>query len=149
MCLLLSDWRVTLISLLECFCKTFIFLVPLLLKQKVLKTDYWEVFLMLHFQSLGTLSQFLFNSHARNETWLRKLTEVSNYGKFIFDIFGWDTVKIGIIRAKVDLRTCVCLNRTKSWLESNIKFNECSTRSFQKALVGFNNFLNPFSFWRV
>ena len=139
LCLLLSDWRVTLISLLECFCNSFIFLVPLLLKQKILKADYWEVFLILHFQSLGTLTQFLFNSHARNETWLTKLTEVSNYGKFIFNIFGWDTVKIGIIRAKVDLRICVCLNRTKPWLELNIKFNQYSIISFQKPLVRYNN----------
>ena len=44
LCLVLSDWRVTWISLLECFCKSFIFLVPLLLKQKILKRDFWEVF---------------------------------------------------------------------------------------------------------
>ena len=29
--------------------------------------------------------------------------EVSNYGRFICNIFGWDTVKIGIIRAKVQI----------------------------------------------
>ena len=39
----------------------------------------------------------------------------------------------------VDLRIYVCLNRTKPWLELNIKFNQYSIRSFQKALVGFNN----------
>ena len=38
-----------------------------------------------------------------NESRLKKLTEVSNYGKFICNIFGWDTEKIGIIRAKVQI----------------------------------------------
>ena len=32
---------------------------------------------------------------------LKKLTNVSNYGIFISNIFGWDTVKIGVIRVKV------------------------------------------------
>ena len=33
---------------------------------------------------------------------LKKFTEVStNYGKFICNIFGWNAVKIGVIRAKV------------------------------------------------
>ena len=27
--------------------------------------------------------------------------QISNYGKFICNIFGWDTVKIDIIKAKV------------------------------------------------
>ena len=36
----------------------------------------------------------------------------------------------------VDRKNCVCL---KSWSELSIKFNQCSVRSFQKALVGFNN----------
>ena len=39
----------------------------------------------------------------------------------------------------VDLKNCVCLNRTKPWSELSIKFNQCSGRSFQKALVRFNN----------
>ena len=47
------------------------------------------------------MTQFLFKSRVRNQTWLKKLTEVSNDAKFIFNIFGWDTVKIGIIRARV------------------------------------------------
>ena len=34
---------------------------------------------------------------------LKKLREVSNYGKFICNIFSWDPVKIGIIRAKVQI----------------------------------------------
>ena len=55
----------------------------------------------MYFQSLGTMIQFLFRSCVKNETWLKKLTEVSNYGKYIFNIFCWDTVEIGIIRAKV------------------------------------------------
>ena len=65
--------------------------------------DFWELsFLILHFQSLGTMSQFLVKSRVGNEIMLKKFTEVStNYGKFICDIFGWNTVKIGIIRAKV------------------------------------------------
>ena len=39
----------------------------------------------------------------------------------------------------VDLRICVCLHRAKPWLELNIKFSWYSRRSFQRALVGFNN----------
>ena len=31
------------------------------------------------------------------------MTEVSNYGKFICNIFSWDTEKIGIIRAKFQI----------------------------------------------
>ena len=50
----------------------------------------------------------------------------------------------------VDLRICVCLNKTKPWLELNIKFNQYSIRSFQKALMGCNNlwihlFFNEFN----
>ena len=85
------------------------------------------------------MAQFPFKSRLGNYTSLKKLTEVSNYGKFICNTFGWNTVKIEIIRAKVDLRICVCPNRTKFWLELNIKFNQYNIRSFQKALVGFNN----------
>ena len=104
LCLVLSDWRVTWISLLGRCYNFFIFLVTLLLKQKILERDFWEVFsFILHFQSLGTMTQFLFKSRVGNETSLKKLTEVSNYGKFICNMFGWDTVKIGIIRAKVQI----------------------------------------------
>ena len=99
---MLPDWRVTWISLLERCCKSFFSLVTLLLKQKILERDFWEVFsFILHFQSLGTMTQFLFKSRVGNETRLKKLTEVSNYVKFICNIFSWDTVKIGIIRANV------------------------------------------------
>ena len=59
-----------------------------------------SVFLILHFQSLGTMNQFPFKSRVGSETWLKHLTEVSNYDQFICNIFGWDTVKIGVIRAK-------------------------------------------------
>ena len=38
-----------------------------------------------------------------NESRLKKLTEVSNYRKFICNIFGWDIEKIGIIRAKIQI----------------------------------------------
>ena len=38
-----------------------------------------------------------------NESRLKKLTEVSNYGKFICNIFGWDTEKIEIIRVKLQI----------------------------------------------
>ena len=86
------------ISLLERFCKSLIFPVTLLLKQKIFKRDFCEVsFLILRFQSLGTMTQFLFKSRIGSETRLKKLTEVAYYGKFICNMFGWDTVKIGII----------------------------------------------------
>ena len=39
----------------------------------------------------------------------------------------------------VDLRILFCLNRAKFWLKLSIKFNKYSMRSFQKAMVGFNN----------
>ena len=57
-------------------------------------------FSILHFHSLGTMTQFPFKFRVGNKIWLKKLTEVSNYGKFISNIFGCDSVKIGIIRAK-------------------------------------------------
>ena len=46
------------------------------------------------------------------------------------------------------LRISFCLKRAKPWLEFSIKsiFNQYSTRSFQRALVGFNNFLINFIF---
>ena len=39
----------------------------------------------------------------------------------------------------VDLKICVCLNRTKPWFKLSIKFNQYSIRSFQKALLGIND----------
>ena len=135
------------------------------------------------------MTQFLFKSCVGNETWLKKLTEVSNYGKFICNISGWNTVKLGIIRAKVqfsmwilkiscsrissiclgivnllvvkcrqdnskksallcfctflclvELRICVCLNRTRPWLELNIKFNQCSVSLSSKHWWGLITF---------
>ena len=104
LCLVLSDWRVTWMSLLETFCKSFFFLVTLLLKQKILQRDFWEVsFLILRFQSLETMTQFLSISRVGNKTWLKHFSEFCNYGKFICNIFGWNTVKMGIIRAKVQV----------------------------------------------
>ena len=46
------------------------------------------------------------------------------------------------------LRICFCLKRAKPWLEFSIKsiFNQYSMRSFQRALVGFNNFWINFTF---
>ena len=46
------------------------------------------------------------------------------------------------------LRICFCLKRAKSWLEFSIKsiFSQYSMRSFQRALVGFNNFWINFIF---
>ena len=82
----------------------------MLLKQKILKKGFWEVFvLILHFQSLETMTQFLFRSRVGNKTeiWLNKLAEVSNYGKFLCNIFGWDTVKIEIIRVKVEFNVWI------------------------------------------
>ena len=49
------------------------------------------------------MTQFLFKSRVGNETRLKKVTEVSHCGKFICNILGWNTVKIGIIRAKVQI----------------------------------------------
>ena len=46
------------------------------------------------------------------------------------------------------LRICFCLKRAKPWLEFNIKsiFNQYNLRSFQRELVGFNNFWINFIF---
>ena len=97
LCLVLSDW-VTWFFLLERFCKSFIFLVMLLLKQEIFKRDFYEIsFLILRFQSLGTMTQFLFKSRVGSETRFKKLKETSYYGKFICNMFSWDTAKIGII----------------------------------------------------
>ena len=64
--LVLLDWRVKQIPLLTSFSKSFIFLVPLLLKEKLLKNDFWEFsFLVLCFQTSGfkfiTYSYILLN----------------------------------------------------------------------------------------
>ena len=79
-----------------------------MLKQEVLNGDFWEVFcLILCSQSLGIMTQLLFKSYVGNEIWLKKSTEVSNYGKFICNIFEWDTVKIRIVRAKAKFSVCI------------------------------------------
>ena len=73
---------------LKFFASPFIFCC---LNQKILKGNFLEVsFLILCFQSLRIMTQFFFRS-----------TEIFNYGKFVSNIFGWDTVRIWIIRAKV------------------------------------------------
>ena len=46
----------------------------------------------------------------------------------------------------LDLRICFCLKRARPWLELRIKFNRYSIRSFQRALVGFNNLWVHFIF---
>ena len=87
------------ISLLDSFCKSFYFLS---LNQKILKGTFWEVsFLILSFQLLRIMTQFFFRSCVGSETWLIKFTDVSTCGKFICNIFGCDTGKIGITWAKV------------------------------------------------
>ena len=43
---------------------------------------------------MGIMTKFLFKSRVGNENWLKKSAEFSSYGKFICNIFGWDTVKI-------------------------------------------------------
>ena len=120
LCLVLSDWRVKWNSLLESFCKSFFSLVPMLLKQKILKGFFWEVsFLILCFQSLEIMTHFLFKSCLGNETWLKESTEVFNYVKFICNIFGCDTVKVpaGVYLLKVNKRNTrtrfeICWNLT-------------------------------------
>ena len=52
-----------------------------------------DFFLILSFPSLGIMTKFLFKSRVENESWLKQSAEVSNYRKFICNIFGWDTVK--------------------------------------------------------
>ena len=105
LCLLLSDWRMKWISLLKSFCKYYNFLM---LKQEVLNGDFWEVFCLIFcFPSLGIMTQLLLKSYVGNEIWLKKSTEVSNYGKFICNIFEWDTVKIRIVRAKAKFSVCI------------------------------------------
>ena len=48
-----------------------------------------------------------------------------------------------------DLRNCFCLKRARLWLEFRIKFNPYSIRSFQRALVGFNNLWIHFIFRKI
>ena len=52
------------------------------------------------------------------------------------------------ILCQLYLRICFCLKRAKPWLKFSIKsiFNQYSMRSFQRALVGFNNFWINFIF---
>ena len=51
-----------------------------------------------------------------------------------------DCIKNSYCFVSVSFRICVCLNRTKPWLELSIKFNQYSIRSFQKTLVGLITF---------
>ena len=66
-----------------------------------------EEFLRSFFSSFALLAIGIYDpvslqiSCIRNETRLKKLTE--NYGKFICNIFGWNTVKMWIIRAKIQV----------------------------------------------
>ena len=46
----------------------------------------------------------------------------------------------------LDLKICFCLKRARPWLESRIKSNRYSMRSFQRTLVGFNNLWIHFIF---
>ena len=43
-------------------------------------------YLIFCLQPLEIMTQFLFKSCVRNEIWLKKSTEISNYDKFICDI---------------------------------------------------------------
>ena len=51
-----------------------------------------------------------FKSHRRDETCLKKFTNVLSYGKFIPNYFGWDIVKIGVIRVKVQFGEWISKN---------------------------------------
>ena len=74
------------------------------------------------------MTWFIFKSHRGDETWLVKFTSVSNYGKFICNIFGWDTVKVEVIRVKVQFR---------QWLlEEGLIKNFFYTRGGRKFVVG-------------
>ena len=46
----------------------------------------------------------------------------------------------------LDLKICFCLKRARPWLESRIKFYGYSMRSFERALVVFNNLWIHFTF---
>ena len=46
----------------------------------------------------------------------------------------------------LDLKICFYLKRARSWLEVRVKFSRYSMKSFQRALVGFNNFWIHFIF---
>ena len=47
-----------------------------------------DFFLILSFPPLGIMTKFLFKSRVGNQNWLKKSAEVSNYAKFICNIFG-------------------------------------------------------------
>ena len=51
---------------------------------------------------IGNYDPFSLQISYRNETSFKKLTEFSNYGKFICNIFNWDTVK-GLLELKFSL----------------------------------------------
>ena len=46
----------------------------------------------------------------------------------------------------LDLKICFYLKRARSWLEVRVKFSRYSMKSFQRALVGLNNFWIHFIF---
>ena len=90
---------------IEMFLQVFYLPSTTVIKTRDLEGAFLRSFLkVLHLQLLVTTNQFLLKSFVGNETWLTKLTEVSNYRKFICNNFVWDIVQIWIIRAKVDMK---------------------------------------------
>ena len=86
------------------------------------------------------MTYFLFKSHRGDE----KFINVSNYGKFICNIFGWDRVKIRVIRFKVQfsewilnkslVKDFIYIRRGRKWLL--VKFNQALSNSI-KNFYGF------------
>ena len=75
---------------------------------------------------MGTGNLLLVKCSQTLSSWIRK-SSLFCFCKFLCQLY---------------LRICFCLKRAKPWLEFSIIsiFNQYSMRSFQRALVGFNNF---------
>ena len=89
---------------------------------------WWRIFSI----DMGAWNLLLVNCSQTLSSWIKKCS-LFCLCKFLCQLY---------------LRICFCLERAKPWLEFSIKslFNQYSMRSFQRALMGFNNCLINFIF---
>ena len=81
---------------------------------------------------MGARNLLLVNCSKTLSSWIKK-SPLFCFCKFLCQLY---------------LKICFCLKRAKHFLEFSVKsiFNQCSMISFQRALVGFNNFWINFVF---
>ena len=89
--------------------------------------------------NMVSINYFFWKSHREDETWLQIFENVSNCGKVICNSFGWDTLKIGVIRVKIQFGVWI----QKDGLIENffymrdvknlLKYNQALSKSVKKS----------------